>query len=269
MLKQFLGGVDDRVRLFALEPFAIVDAPPGDGDRVHARGLGGADVERRVAHVRGVVGTCVHTLRREQQRFGIGLVLLGLVPADNGLEEVRDWHARKRELDGRAALGRYDAQTVTLLVQPQEDFLHANACLELVVERLVVGAVDADEVVDPLGREDLHLRFEPGTADGLHQLGVPEVAAEHLARRVPHGREDDPAGIDDGAIEIEEDDRETDHGGHRNDGLRAASSFYLQPGKRNEPTRVAQDPMATVSVVRYSCVYQNVQSSVGSTLSSL
>src|SRR5260221_8036611 len=75
MLKQLLGGVDDRVRLFALEPFAVVDAPPGDCDRVHARGLGGADVEWRVAHVRRLVRTCVHARRREQERFRIGLGL--------------------------------------------------------------------------------------------------------------------------------------------------------------------------------------------------
>jgi len=74
-----------------------------------------------------------------------------------------------------------------------------------------VSAVDAHELVDPLGREDLHLGLEPRPADRLHQFGVPEVAAEHLARRVAHGREDDPAGIDDGAVEIEEDDRKTRH----------------------------------------------------------
>jgi len=68
-----------------------------------------------------------------------------------------------------------------------------------------------NELVDALRRKDRHLRLEPGPADGLHQLGISEVAAEHLARRVPHGREDDPAGIDDGAVEIEEDDRKTDH----------------------------------------------------------
>src|ERR1700704_5484457 len=93
MLKQFLGGVDDRVRLFALEPLAVVDAPPGDGDRVHSRGFGGANVKRRVADVRGLVGTRIQAFRREQQRFGIGLVLLRLVPPDDGLEQVRDWHA--------------------------------------------------------------------------------------------------------------------------------------------------------------------------------
>ena len=157
-------------------------------------------------------GSRVHALGREQQRLGIGLVLLRLVAADDGLEEVRERHARERELDGRAALGGHDAEPAPLCVQAHEDVLHAGARLELVVERLVVGAVDADELVDPLGREDGHLRLEPGAADGLHQLGVAEVAAEHLARRVPHRREDDRAGVDDGAVEIEEDDRETDHG---------------------------------------------------------
>src|SRR5256714_11152350 len=70
MLKHLLGGVDDRVRLFALEPFTVVDAPPGDGDRVHVGRFGGPDVKRRVADVRRFGRLCVHALGREQQRLG-------------------------------------------------------------------------------------------------------------------------------------------------------------------------------------------------------
>ena len=51
-------------------------------------------------------------------------------------------------------------------------------------------------------------RLEAGTTDGPEQLLVGVLAAEHLARRVPHRREDDRAGIDDRAVEIEEDGRE-------------------------------------------------------------
>ena len=123
-------------------------------------------------------------------------------------------------------------------MQPQEDVLHAGARLELVVQRLVVGAVDADELVDPLGREDLHLRLEPGAADGLHQLRVPEVAAEHLARRVPHRREDDRAGVDDGAVEIEEDDGETDHG----DLIVGNGDEVQPPRRRRRPCLGARAP---------------------------
>jgi hypothetical protein len=79
------------------------------------------------------------------------------------------------------------------------------------VQRLVVGAVGADELVDPVGRERRHLRLEPGPADRLQQLGVGVVAAEHRARRVAHRGEDDRAGVDDGAVEVEEDGREAHH----------------------------------------------------------
>ena len=112
---------------------------------------------------------------------------------------------RERELDGRAALRGHDAEPAALLVQPHEHVLHPGAGLELVVERLVVRAVDVDEPLDVVGRERLHLRLEAGPADRLHQLLVGVVAAEHLARRVPHRGEDDRAGVDDGAVEVEED----------------------------------------------------------------
>ncbi len=72
-------------------------------------------------------------------------------------------------------------------------------------------AVDADELVDSLRCERGHLRLKTWPADGLHQLRVAEVAAEHLTGRVTHRGEDDPARIDDGAVEIEENDGETDH----------------------------------------------------------
>jgi hypothetical protein len=45
--------------------------------------------------------------------------------------------------------------------------------------------------------------------------------------------------------------------------------YYLQVGNRNDPMRVRQVPITTVSSARYSCVYQNVQSSLGSTVRSL
>src|SRR5581483_11386556 len=72
--KQLLRGVDDRVRLLALEPRPVVDATPRDGDREHPRGLRGADVERRVADVRRLPGRSAEPLGGEQQRLRIGLV---------------------------------------------------------------------------------------------------------------------------------------------------------------------------------------------------
>src|SRR5579864_8227481 len=90
MLKQLPGRVDDCVRLLALEAPPVVNAAPGDGNRVHAGGFRGPDVERRVADVGGLGRLRVHALRGEKQGLGIGLVLLRLVAADDRLEEVRD-----------------------------------------------------------------------------------------------------------------------------------------------------------------------------------
>src|SRR5712691_9552304 len=126
MLKQFLGGVDDRVRLLALQPLPVVDATPRDGDRVHARGLRRADVERRVAHVRSLDGLGVHPCRGEEQWLRIGLVLLRLVAAHDGLEQMRDGHPRKRELDRETPLRGHDSEAVALRMQAQEHILHAD-----------------------------------------------------------------------------------------------------------------------------------------------
>ena len=61
-----------------------------------------------------------------------------------------------------------------------------------------------DELIRALRIDRDHLRLESRPSDGLHELGVGVLPAEHLARRVPHRREDDRAGVDDGAVAIEE-----------------------------------------------------------------
>ena len=89
-----------------------------------------------------------------------------------------------------------------------DHFVHPGAALERVVQRLVVRAVDAHEIVDVLRRERAHLRLETRPADRRHQLLLRNLAREHGARRVAHRGKDHPAGVDDSAVEIEEDDRE-------------------------------------------------------------
>ena len=75
------------------------------------------------------------------------------------------------------------------------------------MQRLVVRAVDAHELVGSARRDRRHLRLQPRPADVGHQLVVAVVASEDGLRRVPHRGEDDRARVDDGAVEIEEDDR--------------------------------------------------------------
>src|SRR5438132_14407781 len=86
--QKLLRGGDDRVRLFALELLATVDAAPRHGDRVHAGRFGRADVERRVTDVRALGRIGIHALCGEQERLGVRLVTLRLVAADDDLEEM-------------------------------------------------------------------------------------------------------------------------------------------------------------------------------------
>jgi hypothetical protein len=202
--KELPGGVHDCVRLLGFELCRVVDPAPRHRDGEHACGLRRADVERRVADVRRIRRVGSEALCGQEKRFRVGLLLLRLVASDNRLEEVSDGHAREAELDGRTSLRGDDAEAPTLLAQLHENVFHAGARLELVVERLVVRAVDVHEPVDVAGGERAHLRFEAGTADRPHQLGVRVLVPEHFARRVPHRGEDDRAGVDDRAVEVEE-----------------------------------------------------------------
>ena len=99
--KELLRRVDDRVGLLRFEPRAVVDPAPGHGDGEHPRRLRRADVERRVADVGGLGGVRSEPLGAEQERLRVGLVPLGLVPADDRLEEMAERDVGERELDGR------------------------------------------------------------------------------------------------------------------------------------------------------------------------
>src|SRR5712692_6301936 len=144
-IEKLFRGVDDRVRLFALELLTIVDAAPRHGDRVHGGRFRRADVERRVADVRALVRIDTHAFRGEQERLGMRLVTLRLVAADNNLEEVAERNRSERELDCDTSLRRDDPQPPPLVLQLHEDVVDALAADQRVVQRLVVSAVDGDE----------------------------------------------------------------------------------------------------------------------------
>ena len=93
--------------------------------------------------------------------------------------------------------------------EARQQLEHAVEGLERRVERLVVGAVHVDELVDAVRVEIAHLGDEARAADrGAHELLV-GLAAEHRHGRVPHRGEDDRPRVDQGAVEIEEDDAAT------------------------------------------------------------
>src|SRR5947207_7545660 len=68
--KEILRMADERVGFLAPQHLLGVDAAPRHGDGVHARGLRGADVERRVADVGRVLGSRVEAVERGQDRVG-------------------------------------------------------------------------------------------------------------------------------------------------------------------------------------------------------
>ena len=146
-------------------------------------------------------------LERELERRRVRLVPARLVAADDDLEQVLERHAREGEVDGRPPLRGDDPEPVAAVAQLGEHHVHPLADGDRVVQRLVVGAVDAHELVDALRVERLHLRLEARPADGGEQLLVAVGAAQDRLGGVAHRGEDDRARVDDGAVEVEEDDR--------------------------------------------------------------
>ena len=71
-----------------------------------------------------------------------------------------------------------------------------------------MAAIHVDELVRALLVEGAHLLDEPGAADSCEQNLVRDLAVEHGARRVLERSQDHPAGVDQRAVEIEENDRE-------------------------------------------------------------
>ena len=128
-----------------------MDPAPTDADGIQPGRLRRLDVERRVADVNGIVGSSAQPFEREEQRLGIGLVLLRLVAADDRLEQVLDRDSRERELHGLPPLGRDDSEPAPFVFQLHEDLVHPGATDELVVQRLVVRPVNRDELVRTVG----------------------------------------------------------------------------------------------------------------------
>src|SRR5207244_3322842 len=88
-----------------------------------------------------------------------------------------------------------------------EHRLDPRAPVEPGVQRLVVLAVAPDELLGPSRVEDAHLLVQAPAAHVREELLVSELPLEHGPRRVPHGRENDRTRVDQGPVEVEEDDR--------------------------------------------------------------
>jgi len=192
-----------------------VDPTPTDRDGEDTGRLGGGDVERRIPDVHRVLGRAAEPLDGEEDGFGIGLVPLRVLEADDDVEGARKRRkARECQPDGAVALGRDDPELSALHLQPGEQREQIVECLERLVQPVVVVLVRLQQFVGVLRVDRRHLRDDALAADGHLQLGRRDLAAENRADCVLHRREDDRAGVDQRPVEVEEDDPKSHGPGH-------------------------------------------------------
>src|SRR5512132_2205065 len=88
--QELLRSPNEGVRLLREQPLVRVDPAPADRDREHAGRLRGADIEWRVAHVRSLLRRASELLHGEEHGFGVGLVALRVLEADDDVERARE-----------------------------------------------------------------------------------------------------------------------------------------------------------------------------------
>jgi hypothetical protein len=146
-------------------------------------------------------------LQRREDRLGMRLVVLRLLRGDNRVEVALEREDGEGEIHGLPPLRRDDAELPPLGVQALEHALDALEGDEVVVERRVVLAVDADELVGALLVEGSHLLVDVGAADRGREHLVRDLAFENRLGGVPERGDDDLPRVDQRAVEIEEDGR--------------------------------------------------------------
>ena len=200
----------EDVRLLLEQPLVGVNPTPADGHREDTCGLGSANVEGRVADVRGVRWSGAELLDRGEHRIRVRLVPLRVLVGDYDVELLGERReALERERDRTVPLCRDDPEPPALRPQPRENLEHLLERLERVMERIVVRSVDLDQLVGAVRVELPHLRNEALASDRGRQLLVGDLPIEHGANGVLHRREDDRPRVDQRAVEVEEADGET------------------------------------------------------------
>ncbi len=141
---------------------------------------------------------------------------LRVLVGDDDVELLRE--PRKpieRQCDRSVSLRRHDPESSAFGSQTRQHFDHPAEGLEGVVKRVVVDPIGLDELVDAVGVERLHLRDEALAAHRRRKLLIRKLTPRHRADGMVHGREDDRPGVDQRAVEIEEDDGEAHRIGPR------------------------------------------------------
>ena len=114
--------------------------------------------------------------------------------------------AVESEADGAMALRRHDAELPPFRRETREHCQQLVEGLERLVQPVVVHLVRLEQRLGALGVYRLHLRDDPLPADGHPELLRGNLATEDRPNGVLHGGEDDRPGVDQRAVEVEEDD---------------------------------------------------------------
>ena len=167
--KELLGRVDDDVGV--AQCGAVVDPPPGRRRPRRGRRLS-RPACRRASRRRTRRWSAVASSRSSASWSGAGFGLCRSVSSPP--TTVSKKCAIGSRAKARSTVARRLAVTrprqAALVSQGAERRLDAGERLELVVERLVVRAVDADELIDAIRGERLHLRLQARPTDVRHQL---------------------------------------------------------------------------------------------------
>ena len=108
-----------------------MDAAPADADGEEAGSPGGRMSNGESPTYAASRGLGAEALEREQERLGVGLVPLGLVCADDDVEEPLDRQPREREVDRDPALRRDDPEARPSAFSVVEHVVDPGAALEL------------------------------------------------------------------------------------------------------------------------------------------
>ena len=192
-------------------------------------------------------GVDVEPVERDQDLVRVWLAARRLVRADDHVHQLAEAERLERELDDVVAFGADDPEPPAFAVERLQQVEHPRKRLQLGVEGFVELAIGERELVGFRLVEFPHLLFEVAAADLRHQDVVREAPAEHGLGGVPVGGQDHPAGVDDRAVEIEQDHREP-HVPDANDVLRSRTP--PRPGRdptaaRSTRPRRADGPRAT------------------------
>jgi hypothetical protein len=203
---QPLDPLQDVSRPRAHERVAGKGSPQG----CHRRDAGGVarrHVVRRIANEQRSVRTDLELGEGEPNRLGVWLVACRGINADHDWKVWREADVGDRSVGDFVGLGRDDGERVPSNRQASDDVERTVVAPgEPIVVRVLVLSVPLKEpleigVIDRVGAE---LRDER-RPDPSHPFGSGRARAGPIGERVPHGLQEQVNGVDERAVEVEQD----------------------------------------------------------------